>query len=350
MKLRWGRIIFALFILVVIIGVIVYLVFFNKKEVEEEEPGVVENPTPVEEKKLQILDLESDSRPIAVMINNHKTAQPLQTGLNDAYLVYEIVVEGGITRMLAVFKDADTETIGTVRSSRHYFLDYAQENDAVYVHYGWSPQAEEDIYNLGINNINGMVDGAPFWRDTSLDVPTEHTVYTSIEDLEQSIEDKGYRATSDEDALLKYSIDEIDLSIMDGATKADEIEIEYSDYQTNTFVYDEVNKVYKKYSNGEERKDYVTGETFTAKNIITYQVSNYSMDSYGRQEIENIGRGEGYLISNGYAVPITWEKDAPSRQTVYKFLNGEEITVNDGNTYIQIQPENKNIEISQKMS
>lgn len=350
MKLRWGRIIFALFILVVIIGVIVYFVFFNKKEVEEEEPGVVENPTPVEEKKLQILDLESDSRPIAVMINNHKTAQPLQTGLNDAYLVYEIVVEGGITRMLAVFKDADTEIIGTVRSSRHYFLDYAQENDAVYVHYGWSPQAEEDIYNLGINNINGMVDGSPFWRDTSLDVPTEHTVYTSIEDLEQSIENKRYRITSDEDTLLKYSIDEIDLSIMDGATKADEIEIEYSDYQTNTFVYDKVNKVYKKYSNGEERKDYVTGETFTAKNIITYQVSNYSMDSYGRQEIENVGRGEGYLISNGYAVPITWEKDAPSRQTVYKFLNGEEITVNDGNTYIQIQPENKNIEISQKMS
>lgn len=350
MKLRWGRIIFALFILVVIIGVIVYFVFFNKKEVEEEEQGVVENPTPIEEKKLQILDLESDSRPIAVMINNHKTAQPLQTGLNDAYLVYEIVVEGGITRMLAVFKDADTEIIGTVRSSRHYFLDYAQENDAVYVHYGWSPQAEEDIYNLGINNINGMVDGSPFWRDTSLDVPTEHTVYTSIEDLEQSIENKRYRITSDEDTLLKYSIDEIDLSIMDGAIKADEIEIEYSSYQTNTFVYDETNKVYKKYSNGEERKDYVTGETFTAKNIITYQVSNYSMDSYGRQEIENIGRGEGYLISNGYAVPITWEKDAPSRQTVYKFLNGEEITVNDGNTYIQIQPKNKNIEISQKMS
>ena len=350
MKLRWGRIIFALFILVVIIGVIVYFVFFNKKEVEEEEPGVVENPAPIEEKKLQILDLESDSRPIAVMINNHKTAQPLQTGLNDAYLVYEIVVEGGITRMLAVFKDADTETIGTVRSSRHYFLDYAQENDAIYVHYGWSPQAEEDIYNLGINNINGMVDGAPFWRDTSLDVPTEHTVYTSIEDLEQSIEKKRYRITSDEDTLLKYSIDEIDFSTYEGAIKADEIEIEYSSYQTNNFIYDEVNKVYKKYSNGEERKDYVTGENFTAKNIITYQISNYSMDAKGRQEIENIGKGEGYLISNGYAVPITWEKDAPSRQTVYKFLNGEEITVNDGNTYIQIQPKNKNIEISQKMS
>ena len=349
MKLRWGRIIFALFILVVIVGVVIYFVFFNKKE-SLKEPNVVDTPQPVEEKKLQILDLESNTRPIAIMINNHKTAQPLQTGLNDAYLVYEIVVEGGITRMLAVFKDADTARIGTVRSSRHYFLDYAQENDAIYVHYGWSPQAEEDIYNLGINNVNGMVDGSPFWRDTTLNVPTEHTVYTSIKDLNETIDNKEYRTTTDEDNLLNYSIDEIDLSVFDGAVKADEIEIEYSSYQTNTFVYDEVNKVYKKYSNGEKRKDYITGETFTAKNIITYQVANYSMDEKGRQEIENIGKGEGYFISNGYAVPITWEKDAPSRQTVYKFLNGKEITVNDGNTYIQIQPTNKNIEISQKMS
>ena len=348
MKLRWDRIIAVFLVFVLLIGVGVYFIFFNKKDEKQLEKP--ETQEPVVEKKLQILDLESNTRPIAVMINNHKTAQPYQTGLNDAYLVYEIVVEGGITRMLAVFKDADTEIIGTVRSSRHYFLDYAQENDAIYVHYGWSPQAEEDIYNLGINNINGMVDGAPFWRDTSLDVPTEHTVYTSIEDLEQSIEKKRYRITSDEDTLLKYSIDEIDFSTYEGAIKADEIEIEYSSYQTNNFIYDEVNKVYKKYSNGEERKDYVTGENFTAKNIITYQISNYSMDAKGRQEIENIGKGEGYLISNGYAVPITWEKDAPSRQTVYKFLNGEEITVNDGNTYIQIQPENKNLEILPKMS
>ena len=344
MKLRWGRIVMALIILVVMVGVVVCFVFFKQKE-SLKEPTVVDNP-PVEEKKLQILDLESNTRPIAVMINNHKTAQPLQTGLNDAYLVYEIVVEGGITRMLAVYKDADTARIGTVRSSRHYFLDYALEHDAIYVHYGWSPQAETDIYNLGINNVNGMVDGNPFWRDTTLNVPTEHTVYTSMEGLNETINNKGYRTTTDEDNLLKYSIDEIDLSIFEGAIKAAEVEIEYSSYQTNTFVYDATNKVYKKYSNGTERKDYITGETFTAKNIITYQVPNYSMDEKGRQEIDNIGSGEGYFISNGYAVPITWEKDAPATQTVYRLLNGQEITVNDGNTYIQIQPENKNIEIS----
>ena len=345
MKLRWNRIIAVFLVFVLLMGVGIYFVFFNKEEEKQlEEP---EKQEPIVEKKLQILDLESDTRPIAIMINNHKTAQPYQTGLNDAYLVYEIIVEGGITRMMAVFKDKDTATIGTVRSSRHYFLDYAQENDAIYTHFGWSPQAEEDINNLNIDNINGMVDSG-FWRDKELlnnGVPSEHTAYNNIENILKVADKRGYETTSNKDILLNYSIDEIDLSKMEGAIKADNVFIEYSSYQKNTFKYDSINKVYNKYSGDTLRKDYVTGEAFKIKNIITYQVNNYSMDNYGRQEIDNIGSGEGYFISNGYAVPIIWEKKSPSSQTVYKFLNGKELTVNDGITYIQIQPKNKTLEI-----
>ena len=51
---------------------------------------------------------------------------------------------------MALFKGQNLEKIGPVRSSRHYFLDYALENDAIYVHYGWSPQAQYDISNLGV--------------------------------------------------------------------------------------------------------------------------------------------------------------------------------------------------------
>ena len=345
MKLRWGRIISVFLVFILLIGVGIYFLFFNKKEEKQlEEPDKQE---PVVEKKLQILDLESDTRPIAVMINNHKTAQPYQTGLNDAYLVYEIVVEGGITRMMAVFKDKDIATIGTVRSSRHYFLDYVQENDAIYTHFGWSEKAQQDINDLNIDNVNGLVDSG-FWRDQELrnnGVPLEHTAYTNIENILKVADKRGYETTSTKDTLLNYSVDEIDLSTMEGAIKADNVFIEYSSYQENTFKYDSINKVYNKYSGDTLRKDYVTGEAFKAKNIITYQVNNYSMDSYGRQEIENIGSGEGYFISNGYAVPITWEKKSPSSQTVYKFLDGKEITVNDGITYIQIQPKGKTLEI-----
>ena len=345
MKLRWGRIISVFLVFVVLIGIGVYFIFFNKKEEKQLETS--EKQEPVVEKKLQILDLESDSRPIAVMINNHKIAQPYQTGLNDAYLVYEIVVEGGITRMMAVFKDKNTTTIGTVRSSRHYYLDYAEENDAIYTHFGWSEKAQQDINDLNIDNVNGLVDSG-FWRDQELrnnGVPLEHTAYTNIENILEVADKRGYKTTSTKDTLLNYSVDEIDLSKMEGSIKADSVYIEYSSYQENTFKYDSVNKVYTKYSGDTLRKDYVTGEAFKAKNIITYQVNNYSMDSYGRQEIDNIGSGEGYFISNGYAVPITWEKKSPSSQTVYKFLDGKEIIVNDGITYIQIQPQNKTLEI-----
>ena len=72
------------------------------------------------------------------MIDNHLDALP-QAGLNKAYIVYEMIVEGGETRLMALFKDRDLEKIGPIRSSRHYFLDYALENDAIYVHFRLEP-------------------------------------------------------------------------------------------------------------------------------------------------------------------------------------------------------------------
>ena len=98
----------------------------------------------------------ANTRPIAVMIPNDSWggAQDRHYGLQRAYLVYEIIAEGNITRFEALFKDQDIEKIGPVRSSRHYYLDYVMENDAIYVHYGWSPQAQEDIKTLNINMYN----------------------------------------------------------------------------------------------------------------------------------------------------------------------------------------------------
>ena len=130
---------------------------------------------------------------------------------------------------------------------------------------------------------------------------------------------------------------------------ANNVSIKYSTSVTSSYEYDAENKVYKRFVNGKEHKDYVTGEQYTFKNIITYKVKNYNLDdsgNKGRQGLENIGSGKGYFITNGYAVPITWEKTSRESQTVYKYLNGEEIIVNDGNTFIQIQPTGQELSIS----
>lgn len=295
--------------------------------------------------KLKIIDEKSNSRPIAIMINNHPKAVPNHAGLQDAYLIYEIIVEGGYTRMMAIFKDKSTEKIGSVRSSRHYFLDYAMENDAIYVHYGWSPKAQSDIGTYSINNINGLYDNA-FWRDTSLNVAYEHTAFTSIEKIKQIISKRGYRNTSDVKSVLNYSIKPVDISTKEDSIVANSVTIPYSNYQTTSYKYDAETKLYKRFINNNEHIDAVTKKQYTAKNIIIQKIANYSMDSYGRQDMNNVGNGEGYFITNGYAIPITWSKNSRQEQTIYKYIDGNIIDVNDGNTYIQIQPTTKMTNIS----
>lgn len=304
----------------------------NTKEDDKKDPEPV-----VVVPKLKIVDIDSNSRSIAVMINNHNAARPNHAGLQDAYMVYEMIVEGGITRMMAVYKDQDTAKIGSVRSARHYYLDYALESDAIYVHFGWSPTAQNDISSLRINNINGLYDSI-FWRDTTLHVPYEHTAFTNIEKISSMVTKKGYRATTTQPLLLKYSISELDISTLEGAIIANNVSIPYSTYMTSSYVYDAVAKVYKRFANGVAHTDAITKLQYTVKNIITYKVTNSRIDSYGSQTLSNIGSGTGYYITDGYAAPITWTKSSRGSQTVYKYLNGAKIVVNDGNTFIQIQP------------
>lgn len=162
-KKKWTKkkkaIIIMCIILVIAIAVAAFL-FLNREKPKKKEK-VKET---VEEKKLTIVDEDSNERPIAVMIDNNIGSEK-HAGLQDSYINYEIIVEGGLTRIMALYKDKDVSLIGPVRSSRHYFLDYALESDAIYSHYGWSTYAENDIKTLGVNNINGLYDDAPFWRD-----------------------------------------------------------------------------------------------------------------------------------------------------------------------------------------
>lgn len=325
-----------------------------KDKVEDVKEKVVEpvkkkEETQPEVKKLKIIDESSNSRPIAVMINNHPTARLYHSGLQDAYIIYEIIVEGNLTRYMAVYKDADTGKIGSVRSSRHYFLDYAMENDAIYVHWGWSPMAQSDIRRYGIKNINGMAyEGTYFYRDKNINANIEHRGFTNMEMINKAISKLKYTSTSDKKTLLHYSIDEVDLSKLEGAQPANNVSIRYSKIVTSSYKYDSEAKVYKRFVNNVEHKDFVTKKQYTFKNIITYQVSNHTLsgDVKGRQDIDNVGSGTGYYISNGYAVPIKWSKSSRRAQTVYTYLDGREIDVNDGNTFIQIQPKNQSLSIN----
>ena len=295
----------------------------------------------VSEKKVQIY--QGNDRPIAVMIDNHNLAWP-QAGLNQAYLVYEIIVEGGETRLMPVFKGVNLDKIGPVRSSRHYFLDYAMENDAIYVHFGWSPEAKSDISKYSINNINGIEEStSTFWRVKDKIAP--HNAVTSTKAILDIAKSKGYKTKSNKKSVLNYVTDEVDLK--DGQS-ALEVTIPHSNLQTVKYEYDAENKVYKRYARGKEQTDWDTGKAITTKNIIITKCDNYTIDDgedKGRQTITNIGTFDGYYITNGKAIKIKCIKEARNLQTKYVDLNGNEIKVNDGNTWINICPTSAKISI-----
>lgn len=347
-KRRLKKGVFVFLLLLILGGVGVYLVLSGKikfQEVEEKVKEVVEPQI----KEVQIIDLKSKSRPIAVMINNHPSARPYHSGLQDAYLTYEIIVEGGFTRYMAIYKDKETERIGSVRSSRHYFLDYALENDASYIHWGYSPQAGKDMKTYRVDHFDGInYENKYFFRDRTLNVSLEHTGFTSMELIKKGITDLGFRTETEKDVLLNYSAEAVELGKMENAVEALEVIIPYSGVVTTSYTYDKENKVYLRTVNSKPHVDYVTKKQYSVKNIITYQVSNHTLtgDVKGRQDIDNLGTGTGYYISEGYAVPIKWEKKYKASQTVYTYMDGTEINVNDGNTWIHIQPASKKLTIN----
>ncbi len=351
-------IIIGVIVLVILIGMGGFILLNNRKE----KPQEVENNSHQEEevKKVQIIDEESKSRPIAIMINNAKDARPNQKGLQKAYIVYEIInYVDGSTRFMALFKDQNLEEVGPIRSTRHYHLDYVLENDAIFVHWGYSPKAQSDLKTLGINNINGITYGSDntkdkisdksfFWTASIPGVNISHRRFTSTELINKGIERLKYETETNQPNLFKYSAEELEIEKMENNTKASKVDIYYAKNNYVTYEYDENSHTYLRSVNGTIHKDSATGEQLKVKNIITYKVKNTTIpgDDDDRQDLHNIGSGEGYYITGGYAVKINWSKECRECQTKYTYLDGKEVILNDGNTFIQIEPENQELKIS----
>ena len=338
------KVLIAILVILVIVagGVLAYKITQDKQETT---PVANENGVEIEEKEEEktVQIFKGNDRPFAVMIDNHDDAWP-QAGLQQAYMVYEIIVEGGETRLMALFKGVNPEKIGSVRSARHYFIDYAMENDAIYVHFGQSPQAQSDIKKFSIDDINGIAeDGTTFWRVKDKAAP--HNAVTSMANLLKSAESKKYRTTSDETSVLNYVVDEVNLENGEPAT---EVVIPHSQLQDVEYYYDEQNKVYERYARDEEQVDWDTEETITVKNIIITFCNNYTLtdtENKGRQGLKNIGTFDGYYITNGKAIPIKCIKESREAKTIYQDLEGNIINVNDGNTFVHMCPGNSDVEI-----
>lgn len=340
------KVLIVLFVLAVIAGGTVLGIKIadklKREEAQETDSTAVETQEP-EKVEEQIKIFNGNTRPFAIMIDNHTGAWP-HAGIDKAFIVYEIIVEGGETRLMALFKGADVANIGPVRSARHYYLDYALENDAVYVHYGYSPQALKDMSSLKVDHIEGGNESSKdFWRTKAKAAP--HNVLVSSATIAKVIEKKGFRATSDK-RLLDYSATPVDLG--ETAVAATTVNIPFSKLQTVKFEYDAEAGVYKRSARGKVQTEMDSKAQITSKNLIITFVPNSDLkdgENKDRQTLSNIGTFDGYYITEGKSIKIKCTKTSRAAQTEYKDLDGNTIKVNDGNTFINIVPTDANVTI-----
>lgn len=294
-------------------------------------------------------------RPISVMINNVTQALP-QFGIGSADVMYECMVEGGLTRLMAVFQDIDgLEKIGPIRSARTYFVYLAGEWNSIYVHWGQCEYAKIYLEQPVTNNLNGTLMSEPyFFRDSSDGRKAPHNAFSDADGIYQGIEKKGYITDMDQwyDYLTGIYNDEIPETYQehfkfagDGETAdmsaGQDATYIYTGFASNDseFEYDATTGLYNRFQYGGKQIDKLTGEQLAYKNVFV--IYSEKSDYYGTQylQFDLWSDGDGYYFTDGKAIPIRWEKDTewgPMR--FVDAATGEEITVNQGKTWISIVP------------
>ncbi len=308
-----------------------------KKQPVEEPDELATFPTdpPTEESTENIgFDIYGSDRALAVMIDNDGVKSRPHAGLEDAYLIYEMYVEGKATRLMAVFKGVSTPKIGPVRSSRHYFLDYALDNDALYAHAGWSPLAMEQIPKMGVNNLNGLVyEPSYYWRERKYK-GDYHSLYTSADNLRALAEKLGYREESDS---LPFDFTSDDVTYE--GESALELDFPYASFYDVSYKYNEETGMYDRFINSQFHSTQ-SGSKLSAEQIIVQITPNYNLgDGTARQQLDTVGSGEGILIKDGVRVPLTWKRESRTSKLKFYTEDGSEIKLTSrGCTFLQVIP------------
>lgn len=289
----------------------------------------------------------SKARPIAIMFNNIIDAIP-QSGIGSASIVYEAYVEGHITRLMGVFDDYQAiDSIGSVRSCREYYAHWASEYNAVYCHFGQSGYALDFLTSgkLDVINPNDMVGNSAYYR--TQDRVSPHNVFSNSEMLLSAIKQKGYSTTVDQNYEPHFKFAAPQSSVkMDNAISAQKVSVGYTS-NTPYFEYNKKEKQYYRFQYGGTHIDGATGKQLSYTNIII-QYADFTLYGDGKTlNMNHIGSGTGYYISNGKAIEITWSKNSETEKTVYRIKNGNELVMNAGKTWICVFPpsEQENVHI-----
>lgn len=276
---------------------------------------------------------ESNPLVVAVMIDNHPDARP-EPGLASARVVYEAPVEGGLTRFLALYAASDAlNLVGPVRSARPYFIDWASEYHALYLHSGGSPEALDILKQnkTGVTDINEFWNGQYFWRESKVQAP--HNLFTNRERWQGFIAARStilprftepwLFAPSSSIAISSYALTGMSIPFGPGTV------VEWR-YSSST-------KLFERYVDGALAVDPTGNAPVAATTVVVQFTDVKTIDEEGRKAITTVGSGNATVFSEGKMLKGRWSKTAGDRTRFYTAANNE-IVFAPGTIWIEVAP------------
>lgn len=279
----------------------------------------------------------ADRHPLGIMVENHPDARP-QSGLSKASIVYEVIVEGGITRFMAVYGTYEADTVGPVRSARPYYVDWIHGYSGYYAHVGGSTQALDKISAENIYDINQFAFPDAFWRDKNANVALEHTMFASTPKLRITASENRY-PTINSFTVYKFKDDSAKVNA-DAAPVEQKISINYGSPTYNVyFKYDKESNSYKRYLAQSPQIDQTTKTQLSPKNVIIMTVERKSIvvkagtDGW---QMTTVGSNNASFFIDGVETKGTWTKASTSDREMFYDATGKEMQFNRGQTWISV--------------
>jgi Protein of unknown function (DUF3048) N-terminal domain/Protein of unknown function (DUF3048) C-terminal domain len=280
----------------------------------------------------------AERHPIAVMVDDHAGARP-QAGLNAASVVWHAPAEGGVPRYMLIYQDQIPGLVGPIRSARQYYVEWAAELNAMYVHHGGSPQALETLARRGngtwVFNADGFRwEGRHLYRVSDRFAP--HNVMTDGKEL-RKLAKRLKAADAPIEPAWSFGPD----APPDERPTGGSIKVVYP-YETVTYRYDPIRNRYLRYIDGSKKAqvDAADGEVVAPANVVILRMFfgplNDGHPEAHRLEARNVGKGEAWIASNGVTVKGTWRKASPTAPTRLFGPDGKEITLTVGQTFVQV--------------
>ncbi|MEI2397337.1 MULTISPECIES: DUF3048 domain-containing protein [Paenibacillus] len=272
-------------------------------------------------------------RPLAVMINNAPAARP-QSGVSEADILYEVLAEGGITRLIGIFQShTGVVKIGPIRSIRPYLLDIGESYGGVTVHAGGSPaayailqkQKKEDMDEIGRA-------GAYFWRDKERKAP--HNLYSNAAKLREGAGKLGFAESVEVPGLL---FTDPDYAPTEGKPALEfNVSFLLKSY-TVGYKYNAEQRTYVRWVNGKPHLDLNNNSPVAAANVIVMGSDHKVLDDVGRLQVDVELGGEALLFQRGVAIPGKWSR-RPGDIIRFVKEDGREALMYPGITHILIVP------------